>query len=75
VGFRFSAIREAQRLGIQGWVKNAPNGDVEVWAEGQPDKLAVFFKWLHRGPQFSRVDGVDKEEKAPKGFKDFNVEY
>ena len=75
VGFRYSAAREAQRLRINGWVKNASNGDVEVWAEGDPDKLNAFCKWLKRGPQFSRVDGIEIENKAAKGFKDFNVEY
>ena len=75
VGFRYSTVREAQRLRISGWVKNAANGDVEVWAEGAPDKLDIFYKWLHRGPQFSRVDDVEKEDKAPQGFNDFTVEY
>ena len=75
VGFRYSTVREAQRLRIKGWVKNASNGDVEIWAEGPADKLAVFLAWLGRGPQFSRVDHVDKEEKTPKNYKDFTVEY
>ena len=75
VGFRYSAVREAHRLRVNGWVRNAGNGDVEVWAEGQPDKMALFLKWLGRGPEFSRVDGVEKEEKAPKGYYDFNAEH
>ena len=75
VGFRYSTVREAQRLRIKGWVKNASNGDVEVWAEGPAEKLAVFLAWLGRGPQFSRVDNVYKEEKTPKNLKDFTVEY
>ena len=75
VGFRYSAIREAHRLLINGWVRNASNGDVEVWAEGPPEKLNSFLEWLKRGPQFSRVDTVDKEDKEPKGFYDFKAEY
>jgi acylphosphatase len=75
VGFRYSAIREAQRLRINGWVRNASKGDVEVWAEGAPEKLAAFLEWLHKGPQFSRIDMVDTEEKKCKGYYDFNVEY
>ena len=75
VGFRYSAVREAHRLRINGWVKNASNGDVEVWAEGPPETLTLFLKWLNRGPQFSRIDSVDKEDKTPKGYYDFNVEY
>jgi len=75
VGFRYSAIREAQRLRLGGWVRNAVNGDVEVWAEGPDEKLKVFLAWLHRGPEFSRVDTVEKEDKFPKGYGNFGVEY
>ena len=75
VGFRYSAILEARRLGVNGWVRNASNGDVEIWAEGSPERLAQFFSWLNRGPQFARVDSVGKEDKEPKGYKGFDVEY
>jgi acylphosphatase len=75
VGFRYSAVREARRLRINGWVRNAVNGDVEVWAEGAEEQLAAFFSWLQRGPQFSRVDSAEKADKAPKGYQDFGVEY
>jgi len=75
VGFRYSATREAHRLRLNGWVRNAGNGDVEVWAEGAEEKLKTFLAWLRRGPQFSRVDSVEKEDKTPRGFGDFGVEY
>jgi acylphosphatase len=75
VGFRYSAIREAQRLRLGGWVRNAADGDVEVWAEGPDGKLKVFLAWLYRGPEFSRVDTVEKEDKPPRGYGDFRVEY
>ena len=73
VGFRYSAAREAQRLRVNGWIRNASNGDVEVWAEGPPEKLELFIAWLWRGPQFSRVDSVEKEDKAPRGYQDFDI--
>ena len=75
VGFRYSTVREAQRLCINGWVRNAANGNVEVWAEGPPEKLNRFLAWLRKGPQFSRVDAVDKEDRQPAGYQDFEVEY
>ena len=75
VGFRYSAVREAHRLRINGWVRNASNGDVEVWAEGTPEKLKAYLEWLRKGPQFSRIDSVDTEEKTYKGFHGFNVEH
>ena len=75
VGFRYSAILEARRLGINGRVRNAANGDVEVWAEGPPEKLAQFLSWLRRGPQYARVDSVEKEDEEPRGYRGFDVEH
>jgi acylphosphatase len=75
VGFRYSTTREAQRLRLGGWVRNASNGDVEIWAEGPEDKLKIFLAWLRRGPEYSRVDTVEKEDKAPRGLFEFGVEY
>lgn len=74
VGFRYSATMEARRLRLSGWIRNAVNGDVEVWAEGAEDKLKTFLVWLRRGPEYSRVDSVDKEDKAPKGFSGFGID-
>ena len=73
VGFRYSAAREAHRLNIKGWVRNTDEGDVEVWAEGDPEKQKLFFEWLHRGPQLSRIDSVKKEHVEPVGYGDFNI--
>ena len=75
VGFRYSAVREAEGLGLCGWVRNVYDGAVEVWAEGPEDKLERFCKWLHKGPQFSRVDSVEKDDRELKGYKGFTVEY
>jgi len=75
VGFRYSAIREAQRLRLKGWVRNASNGDVEVWAEGPEEALDLLLAWLKRGPSYSRVDSVERTDVAPRGYRDFVVEY
>jgi len=75
VGFRYSAIQEAQRLGLAGWVRNADNGDVEVWAEGPQEKLSPFLAWLGRGPRYSHVDSVKHEDEDPKGYSNFTVKH
>ena len=74
VGFRYSAQREAERLRLNGFVRNTDRGNVEVWAEGPPDKLEVFLKWLRRGPEYSRVDSVVKEDMEPRNYRGFGVE-
>ena len=75
VGFRYSTIREAKRLGLHGWVRNTAEGDVEVWAEGPPEKLSLFGSWLHKGPPLARVDSVKIETVAPRAYPDFNAGY
>jgi acylphosphatase len=74
VGFRYSAYREAARLRITGWVRNTSGGDVEVWAEGTPERISKMLAWLHKGPQFSRVDSVDIETKTPNGYREFFID-
>jgi acylphosphatase len=76
VGFRYSCIREGRRLGLTGWVRNTPDGDVEVWAEGSAGKLEILLQWLHRGPLGARVEAVHRHNGAPTGkYRDFGLEY
>jgi acylphosphatase len=75
VGFRYSACREAARLGLTGWVRNAPDRDVELWAEGPQESLAAFLRWLRQGPPRARVDGVDVKNTAATGtYRVFSIE-
>ena len=76
VGFRYNCKNEGQRLGLSGWVRNIPNGDVEVWAEGTEEKLEALLKWLHRGPPGARVDALHCEKHSPTGqYRKFGVEH
>jgi len=50
VGFRYSTLREAQNENITGYVKNMPDGSVEIEAEGSKDQLDIFVEWCRRGP-------------------------
>ncbi|MDR3138373.1 MAG: acylphosphatase [Treponema sp.] len=75
VGFRYSALLEARRLGLSGWVRNTQEGDVEVWAEGSPEKLETFLAWLRRGPPRARVDSLSWEARPPAGkYPSFSAE-
>lgn len=71
VGFRAFAVREATRLGLDGWVRNLPDGRVEAVAQGGEDAVAQFVGALRRGPLAARVDEVAVEETeatVPPGF-------
>ena len=61
VGFRYSAVDEARRLGLSGWVRNMPDGDVELVAEGPKGTLQRLATWAHIGPLGALV--TDVEEK------------
>jgi acylphosphatase len=58
VFFRQSTRREAQRLGLGGWVRNRADGAVEGLASGAPAALAELRAWLAQGPPAARVDSV-----------------
>ena len=76
VGFRWSAVREARRLGLRGWVRNADDGSVEVEAEGAPAALADFLAWLHQGPAGAVVSGVEVHPvPADASRGDFDLEF
>jgi len=76
VGFRYSARREALRLGITGWVRNLADGDVEVLAEGEAAALADFRSWLDEGPPGAAIAAVTERKRAPTGhFSDFSIEF
>lgn len=61
VAFRQSAVFEAERLGLAGWVKNLPDGRVAAEAEGTREKVEVFARWCEHGPRGARVEWVDAE--------------
>ncbi len=64
VGFRWFARRTAVELGVTGWVRNLPSGDVEVQAAGSPSALARLKQELERGPGGARVSSVSEEQIA-----------
>lgn len=64
VCFRYAARKQALRLGLTGYVRNRPDGSVEVVAEGLPDALSRLSAWCRLGPPGARVTGV-REEFCP----------
>src|SRR6202142_2915107 len=65
VGFRWFVEREAHTLRIAGWVRNNPDGSVEVLAMGTREQLAGFRSRLSEGPRAARVDNVEEVETEP----------
>ena len=67
VGFRWFVQREAAELGLNGWVKNTDQGDVELVAAGDEALLAELKVALRKGSRGSRVDAVVEHELAENG--------
>jgi acylphosphatase len=76
VWFRESTRREAERLGVYGWVRNRREGTVEVVAEGSEEKVRKLVEWCHHGPPSARVMRVREIGEAFQGeFVSFDVVY
>ena len=74
VFFRSSTQREAKRLGLAGWVRNLPDGTVEIVAEGDDDALKELLGWVQRGPTAARVERVDSRWRGYTGeFGEFRI--
>lgn len=76
VGYRFNVIEVARDLGLTGWVKNNPDGRVEIVAEGSKEKLGNLISWAKKGPALARIDDVAlKWQEATNEFAEFEVRY
>jgi acylphosphatase len=74
VGFRWFAHDAAAREGVHGWVRNLPDGRVEVFAEGETESIQRLESALRRGPAAARVEKFETEEHAPSGrFTEFEI--
>ncbi len=73
VFFRRSAVDVAERLGLSGWVKNRPDGRVELEAEGPDEALDALLAFCRRGPLGARVDELVVVHHPPRGEAGFRV--
>ncbi|MCG6949885.1 MAG: acylphosphatase [Acidobacteria bacterium] len=73
VGFRYFVWREAEALGVAGWVRNMADGSVEVVAAGSGETLDLLMRRLQEGPRSSRVKSVAvaqvPTDQVPGGFE------
>jgi acylphosphatase len=73
VGYRYFVLRQADALGISGFARNLPDGEVEVLAEGSAAAVADFEARLREGPAFAEVTGVEREESPDRGSSGFHI--
>ncbi len=76
VAFRNHTQRTALELGVKGWVRNLPNGDVEGCFEGEETAVRQLVDWCRRGPATARVDRLtEREERHTGEFGSFEIRY
>ncbi len=74
VGFRWFVLHCARQLGVVGYVRNCPDGSVEVVAEGEPAALKRLVEQVRIGPPAARVEAVEVQWGEPTGeFRSFEV--
>ena len=71
VGYRYSMVIEARRLGVDGWVRNRVDGTVEAHIEGETVRCDALEAWARRGPPSARVDRIVAEDRAVEGYRGF----
>lgn len=76
VYFRTSARNRARQLGVNGWVRNCPDGSVELVAEGEEERLTQLLAWCHGGPPGAVVTDLEIQWQDATGeFFGFMIRY
>jgi acylphosphatase len=74
VFFRESTRREAERLGVRGWVRNDDDGTVEALIEGSAAAVDALIQWCHHGPPSAKVEHVQlTDERSGEDLDGFRV--
>ncbi len=76
VCFRANTREEAKRIGVAGWVKNLQDGSVEVFMQGQEEKVNSLLSWCYQGSAGASVTSVDYVEKpVDPSINTFSIKY
>ena len=73
VNFRGATQEEAERLGLNGWVRNLQDGRVEAVFEGDSETVRQMIDWCESGPSSAEVTDVTVEQEEPAGESGFEV--
>ena len=75
VSFRMYAEREAARLGVNGWVRNEPDGSVALHVEGEQHAVDAMVAWCRTGPDSAQVESMDSSPVEPTGGSGFTTRH
>lgn len=73
IGFRFTTMQMAVKLGITGIVKNLEQNQVYIEAEGEEIPLNNFIEWCRNGPPWAQINQITIQKGEPKHYKSFEI--
>lgn len=73
IGFRQFIKHKAQELNIKGWVKNLPDGRVEVMLAGDQANIKKMLEFCRKGPFLAEVKRLKTEELPDQKFESFDI--
>jgi acylphosphatase len=73
VFFRGSCQTVARQHGVNGWVRNLPDGSVEAVFEGTVEGVGRLVEWSRQGPRSAVVEDVSVHPEPPEGISGFQV--
>lgn len=73
VYYRASAREKGEEMGVKGWVKNTPDGNVEAVVSGEEEAVDAFIAWCKKGPERAKVSEVIRTKIQEKLFSTFEV--
>lgn len=72
VGYRDWMVRKARELGVDGWVRNRPDGTVEALIAGEAASVEELARLCRRGPRLAEVSSIDEDLAALPAEPGFN---
>ncbi|MAG91329.1 acylphosphatase [Candidatus Woesearchaeota archaeon] len=73
VFFRSNIKDKALELGLHGYANNLADGNVEIAAQGNEDKLNELIEFIRNGPGSAKVTNIDVKHKELEDFTDFDI--
>ncbi len=71
IGFDYETKKEADELGITGWVKNNEENSIIFHCEGDEEKIEELKNWLEQGHHTAKIDKIYFKNSKIKGFENF----
>ena len=75
VFFRDNTRRKAIELGLNGYAKNLPDGNVEIVAQGGEKKINELVDFIKKGPGIAKVKNIQIKHKRLENFRSFEIRH